>query len=77
MSAVIAGDTPATQIENHPTRVKQTQTDATGMRPASDVKTMCASNLDYKIVILFFSSAPPQKLSSLITGKLNPFSLTP
>ena len=51
--------------------------DATIIRARFDSNSMCPSNLDYKIVILFPSSALPPKLSSLITGKLSPFSVTP
>jgi hypothetical protein len=51
--------------------------DATIIRSRFDSNSMRASNLDYEIVILFPSSALPRKLSSLITGKLSPFSLTP
>jgi hypothetical protein len=44
--------------------------DTTAVIAISDVKSMRASNLDYKIVILVFSLTPPQKPSSLITGKV-------
>ena len=51
--------------------------DATIIRSRFDSNSMPPSNLDYKIVILFFLPLPPQKLTSLTTGKLSQFSLTP
>jgi hypothetical protein len=47
--------------------------DATIIRSRFDSNSMRPSNLHYKIVILFPSSA--LKLSSLITGEISPFSI--
>jgi hypothetical protein len=51
--------------------------DTTETHPTLDYRRMRLSHLDYKIVILFFLPLPPQKLTSLTTGKLSQFSLTP